>query len=1003
ASGQAVFTLPVGAYRFRADVNGTQYWSGAENHCMLPGCESALVVAGVAYLPDDDMTNVVYGKFAASLIAQSGSNPVTITVLDTSGNPVADLNAYAFNGVTYSGYHGTTDGNGQLVLYLPDGSYRFRVDRNGTQFWSGLENHCILPGCDSATITVTIPLVITVNNTDGIPVAGLNVYAFSDSVYTGYHGLTEENGTVVLTLPQGDYRFRADLNGTQFWSGDENHCTLPGCDSASITVTIPVSVSVIDTNGQPAAGLNVYAFSDSVYTGYHSLTDEYGMVVLTLPQGDYRFRADLNGTQFWSDAVNHCALPGCGSAAITVTIPLTVAVINASGLPFEGLHVYAFNGTTYAGYSRVTDSAGQVVFTLPAGDYHFRADYDSVPFWSGTENHCSIPDCTQAVVRIPGGGLVSEISRTIDYVYDPLGRLTSAVYTDDNSFAYTYDRNGNVLEYQSTIKSQSSTTVYSYDGANQLLTGTKDGVEWNYSYDGNGSLIESTPAGSSLAGAIRYSYNTAGFLVSVENHDGSAWQDQAEMAYDGLGQRLSMTAWAEGVSATTNYELDNGRVLTATAGELVTTYLYGMGPIAELTDAWAYSLPDGTNTQRQLTDSLGEVTLMTSYTPWGDTLTSYGSGSFTFGYFGGIMDAATGLIYIGNGLYYDPATGRFLNRNANPDSTNPYVPWSGDPAGAMMSPLVVLALAFSFRKKRGKWDTLIVILVVGLSLSIGLSACDQPPQPEDPIQSDLPQPVVHLQPISTTTPIATLTATITATLPAPTGVVIELPIIRCHPILPMLSSFLLWEFGITALGFTQVEESIFLEAANYTGTKLAPYFGYRSVEQVFKEAHGEIEIVFDASANFDGWCEVIGHKITCDTTPDLPAMIHEFGHVFENHFSSTGRNASDWYPYRYNDVQYDYDENLEVWTRTTDGFKCSDARCLAHRPSMGYVLSGGTKSYDQTSWYARIEHWADMYMNWVMDFCSESYHGFTNDDAGNGRRKIMDQQLHWVITGKHRN
>jgi hypothetical protein len=31
-------------------------------------------------------------------------------------------------------------------------------------------------------------------------------------------------------------------------------------------------------------------------------------------------------------------------------------------------------------------------------------------------------------------------------------------------------------------------------------------------------------------------------------------------------------------------------------------------------------------------------------------------------------------------MVYDPATGRFLNRNANPDATNPYVPWSGDPA-----------------------------------------------------------------------------------------------------------------------------------------------------------------------------------------------------------------------------------------------------------------------------------------------------------------------------------
>ena len=192
-----------------------------------------------------------------------------------------------------------------------------------------------------------------------------------------------------------------------------------------------------------------------------------------------------------------------------------------------------------------------------------------------------------------------------------------------------------------------------------------------------------------------------------------------------------MTAWAEGVSATTQYELESGRVLTATAGELSTSYLYGMGPVAELTDSWAYSLPDGTNTQRQLTDSAGEVSQISSYTPWGDTLTSYGDGNFTYGYFGGIMDNATGLLYVGNGQYYDPATGRFLNRNARPDQSNPYVPWKSDPSGAMISPLILLALVFANKKKRGKWDNLVILLVVGMALGMGLSACGQSGVPSE--------------------------------------------------------------------------------------------------------------------------------------------------------------------------------------------------------------------------------------------------------------------------------
>lgn len=83
------------------------------------------------------------------------------------------------------------------------------------------------------------------------------------------------------------------------------------------------------------------------------------------------------------------------------------------------------------------------------------------------------------------------------------------------------------------------------------------------------------------------------------------------MDYNGLGQRLSMDA--AGVIA--HYVMDGNRPLTATTGSDATTYLYGLGPIAEQTTAWSYGLADGTTTQRQLTDATGEVTYAARYTP----------------------------------------------------------------------------------------------------------------------------------------------------------------------------------------------------------------------------------------------------------------------------------------------------------------------------------------------------------------------------------------------------
>ena len=226
----------------------------------------------------------------------------------------------------------------------------------------------------------------------------------------------------------------------------------------------------------------------------------------------------------------------------------------------------------------------------------------------------------------------------------------------------------------------------------------------------NGSLI--------LDGVKNYTYDSANRLVQVSDQ-----LSVTSLSYNGLGQRLSMDA--AGVIAT--YVLDGDRPLTATSNGNTTFYLYGLGGIAEETNAWSYSLPDGTNTPRQLSDLSGGITLSARYTPWGDTLDSFGTGNFTFGYLGGVLDATTGLLYVGNGQYYDPETGRFLTRNVNPDSTNPYVPWN--PIGAILGPLGLIALVFGRRKKGSKTGTFLVLLIVLGGVGMTLAACGPQPQP----------------------------------------------------------------------------------------------------------------------------------------------------------------------------------------------------------------------------------------------------------------------------------
>jgi RHS repeat-associated protein len=113
----------------------------------------------------------------------------------------------------------------------------------------------------------------------------------------------------------------------------------------------------------------------------------------------------------------------------------------------------------------------------------------------------------------------------------------------------------------------------------------------------------------------------------------------------------------------------------------------------------------------------------------GDALDTHDTGNpstgsaqaFTFGYLVGVMDAATGLLYVGNGQYYDPETGRFLTRDAKSNNTNPYVPWN--PIGAIIGPLGLISLFYNRKNKGSKAGTLLVLVLVVVTVSMILAAC----------------------------------------------------------------------------------------------------------------------------------------------------------------------------------------------------------------------------------------------------------------------------------------
>ena len=231
---------------------------------------------------------------------------------------------------------------------------------------------------------------------------------------------------------------------------------------------------------------------------------------------------------------------------------------------------------------------------------------------------------------------------TITYSYDPLNRLTAAEYSDDQSYQFVYDPVGNRVE-QTT---PAGTDTYYYDAANRLT----DMNEAHYTWDNNGNLLDDE--------VHFYTYDHANRLVEVNGQE-----SLVSYRYNGLGDRLQQTV----DEVTTDYTLDLTAGLTQVLDDGEFTYLYGNGRVAQY-DATGvqYFLGDALGSVRQLVDANGDVTLAKDYEPYGEALTSAGSGATSYGYSGEMTDA-TGLIYL-RARYLDTSQGRFLSKDT----------WHGD-------------------------------------------------------------------------------------------------------------------------------------------------------------------------------------------------------------------------------------------------------------------------------------------------------------------------------------
>jgi YD repeat-containing protein len=149
----------------------------------------------------------------------------------------------------------------------------------------------------------------------------------------------------------------------------------------------------------------------------------------------------------------------------------------------------------------------------------------------------------------------------ITYAYDPLNRLTNAIYSSGPAFTYALDAAGNRLAQTAQLSGTLETTTYLYDPANRLSS--VDGVI--YTWDNNGNLL--------WDGTYTYAYSSANRLISASGGQLPA----VNYTYSGLGDRVRQTSGG----VTTNYAIGLAGGLTQVLADGTSMYLYGNGRIAQ--------------------------------------------------------------------------------------------------------------------------------------------------------------------------------------------------------------------------------------------------------------------------------------------------------------------------------------------------------------------------------------------------------------------------------------
>ncbi len=343
--------------------------------------------------------------------------PLTVTVNDANGNPLANIPVTGSQGdisstsqltagstnTTTDGnsFSGTTGANGSYTVLLPEGSFFTSSGIKAT-----LSNQTITAGVTvngPTTVTLTAAATYTYSGTltdqNGNPVPNSSITIASSATNLSYNGSTDSNGNFSITVTPGTYDIVIAGGGATSanpdyanWSirSSNNDINLTTSNVSGQTLQIdmvPLTVTVNDANGNPLANIPVTGSQGDISStsqltagstntttdgnSFSGTTGANGSYTVLLPEGSFFTSSGIKATL--SNQTITAGVTVNGPTTVTLTAAATYTysgtLTDQNGNPVPNSSITIASSATNLSYNGSTDSNGNFSITVTPGTY----------------------------------------------------------------------------------------------------------------------------------------------------------------------------------------------------------------------------------------------------------------------------------------------------------------------------------------------------------------------------------------------------------------------------------------------------------------------------------------------------------------------------------------------------------------------------------------------------------------------------------------------------------